>query len=886
MSCPITDTTEDQRLRDEAAGQGNWKRWGTYLSERQWATVREDYSPGGTAWEYFPFDQSAARAYRWGEDGLLGWCDRGCRLCFAPALWNGRDPILKERFFGLTGHEGNHAEDVKEAYFYLDATPTHTYAKALYKYPQATFPYAHLREENARRSTREPEFEIEDTGVFDEDRYFDVYVEYAKATPEDTLIRLTAINRGPDPAPLHLLPTLWFRNTWSWGCPHDADHAHPRITRGPDHALLAHHATLGDFLFSFPGSDPAPDVWFTGNETNHEKLFGSPNPSPYTKDAFHEALVHGRLEALSPVEEGTKAAPVYSCTLGPGEIWTLPFRLRPVAEGSGDLGEEFTNIFDKRQAEADAFYAAKVSPRLSSERKTIARRAFAGLIWTKQFYHYVVRDWLRGDPNSPPPPSERLTGRNSDWPHVFARDILSVCDKWEYPWFATWDLAFHAVAFTPIDPAFAKHQLQVFLREWYMHPNGQLPAYEWAFHDVNPPVHAWAAWRVYKMTAAHGCRDLAFLESTFQKLLLDFTWWVNRKDREGNNLFAGGFLGMDNIGLFDRSKPLPGGGHLQQADGTAWMAFYAATMLSIALELARSNPVYEDLASKFFEHFLAINDSMNNVGGRGLWNEEDGFYYDHLRIDGKSVVLPVRSMVGLIPLLAVEVLEEKELHKLPGFYKRLTWSLRYRDQACEHITRRQVSGEPGHRRNLFSVLTRDRLERLLARMLDENEFLSPYGIRSLSKAHDGHPVVCHFDGQEYRVDYEPGESQTKLFGGNSNWRGPVWFPINFLIIEALQRYHHFYGDSFQIDYPTGSGHRMNLASVAHDLSRRLVSLFERGPSGLRPCDDGREPFRDDPHWRDHLLFHEFFHAETGQGLGAAHQTGWTALVVKLLDPAR
>lgn len=877
------ETAEDRRLRDEHHRQANWRRWGTYLSERQWASVREDYSAHGDAWDYFPFDQAHSRAYRWGEDGLLGWCDRGCRLCFAPALWNGHDPILKERLFGLTSREGNHAEDVKEAYFYLDATPTHSYARALYKYPQTPFPYQHLRQENARRSTLDPEFELEDTGIFDQNRYFDLTVEYAKAAPEDILIRFTTVNCGPEPAPLHLLPTLWFRNTWSWGCPHDADHAHPHLQPGPDHTLLAQHATLGDFLLSYPPTPDLLEVWFTNNETNHQKLFGSPNASPYTKDAFHHALIQRQLTAINPAALGTKAALVYHRVLAPGETWSLSLRLRPASEGPGNLNNEFDQILQLRQTEADQFYAAKLPLALTPEQQTIARRAFAGLIWTEQFYHYVVRDWLRGDPNSPPPPPERLTGRNSDWSHVFARDILSVCDKWEYPWFATWDLAFHTVAFTPIDPEFAKRQLNLFLREWYMHPNGQLPAYEWAFHDVNPPVYAWAAWRVYKMTATRGCRDLPFLESTFQKLLLDFTWWVNRKDHEGNNLFAGGFLGMDNIGLFDRSKSLPGGGHLQQADGTAWMAFYAGTMLSIALELARTNPVYEDLASKFFEHFLAINDSMNHVGGSGLWNEQDGFYYDQLRLNGQSIVLPVRSMVGLIPLLAAEVLDEQELHKLPGFYKRLSWSLRYRDQACDHITRRQVTGEPGHRRNLFSVLTRDRLERLLHRMLDENEFLSPHGIRSLSKAHAEQPVIFHFNGQEYRVDYEPGESQTRLFGGNSNWRGPVWFPINFLIIEALQRYHHFYGDTFQVECPTGSGHHMTLAAVAREIERRLVSLFERGPDGRRPCDGPHVRFRDDPRWRDLLLFHEYFHAETGQGLGASHQTGWTALVVKLLN---
>lgn len=879
-------TAEEQRLHDEEHRRGNWKRWGTYLSERQWATVREDYSKDGTAWEYFPFEHSHSRAYRWGEDGLLGWSDREARLCFALALWNGKDPFLKERLFGVTGHQGNHGEDVKECYFYQDATPTHSYARALYKYPQSEFPYQDLLTTNQNRGTCDPEYELEDTGVFSENRYFDVTLEYAKASPEDTLITITVWNRGPDAAPLHLLPTLWFRNTWRWGCRHDDSKAYPRLILGPDSSIRARHATLGDFRFDYapdPATQEKPLVWFTENETNNQKLFGSENETTWVKDAFHEALIGQNLDALCPDGEGSKACLVYEKVLQPGECWELRFRLHAEADQAANLTDEFQRLREERHKEANLFYRNKIPQHWEEDAQRIARQAYAGLIWTKQFYHYVVRDWLLGDPGQPPPPPERKEGRNADWKHVFARDVLSVCDKWEYPWFATWDLAFHMVAFAKIDPIFAKRQLGLFLREWYMHPNGQLPAYEWALSDVNPPVHAWAAWRVYKMTAARGERDVAFLERTFQKLSLDFTWWVNRKDREGNNLFAGGFLGMDNIGLFDRSKPLPTGGYLQQADGTAWMAFYASTMLSISLELALANPVYEDMASKFFEHFLAINDAINAVGGCGLWDSEDGFYYDHLRLNGNSIRLSIRSMVGLIPLLAVEVLEEKALHKLPGFYQRLNWSLRYRDQTSDHITRRQVAGEPGHQRGLFSVLTRDRLEKILGYMLDESEFLSPFGIRSLSKYHEKHPFILRAGQAEYRVGYEPGESQTNLFGGNSNWRGPIWFPINYLIIEALQRYHHFYGDSFQIECPTGSGKMMNLAGVAREISRRLASLFQKAGNGQRPIFGENFRHRDDPHWNENLLFHEYFHAETGQGLGAAHQTGWTALIVRLLE---
>ena len=903
---PRTPSAESQRLAEDARREKNWKRWGPYLSERQWATVREDYSADGTCWDYFPHDHARSRAYRWGEDGLLGITDRECRLCFSLALWNGRDPILKERLFGLTGPEGNHGEDVKECYFYLDATPTHSYMKALYKYPQAEFPYARLVEENRRRGKDAPEYELLDTGVFDDHRYFDVVVEYAKASPDDVLIRLTIANRGPEAATLHLLPTLWFRNTWSWGCGHEGCWVKPRIWQEQDGMVRTTHATLGPFvLAAAPGPDQSPPTFlFTENETNFARLTGTGHSAPYVKDAFHESLIYGRAEAVNPKRVGTKAAAAYRLEVPAGGSQVV--RLRLFAEGrvpahsafrgrpdSGrfrsaetrsvrPFGAEFERVFGQRLREADEFYAARIPAELSDAERHVARQAYAGLLWTKQFYHYVIKDWLQGDANQPPPPPSRQAGRNHDWSQVFNRDILSMPDKWEYPWYAAWDLAFHMIPFSRLDPQFAKDQLVLLLREWYMHPNGQIPAYEFAFSDVNPPVHAWACWRAYKMTAPRGERDRLFLSRVFQKLLINFTWWVNRKDLEGKHLFAGGFLGLDNIGVFDRSKPLPTGGHLEQADGTAWMAFYCATMLSMALELARENPAYEDVASKFFEHFVAIADAMNTLGGTGLWDEQDGFYYDQLHSQGAPIPLRVRSMVGLIPLIAVEVLEDEVLERLPGFQKRMRWFLEHRQDLARHISYLDTLKEArGHR--LLAIPSRERLLRVLRYLLDEQEFLSPYGIRSLSRAHQAHPYVLRANGQEYRVAYVPGESDTSLFGGNSNWRGPVWFPINYLLIEALERYDHFYGESLRVECPTGSGRMLTLKEVSQELARRLARIFLPDERGRRPCHGEDERFARDPSWKHLVLFHEYFHADNGRGLGASHQTGWTALVVRCLE---
>ena len=879
-------SAEAIRLQEEAARAKNWKRWGPYLSERQWATVREDYSASGECWEYFPHDHARSRAYRWGEDGLLGITDRECRLCFALALWNGKDPILKERLFGLTALEGNHGEDVKEEYFYLDSTPTHSYLKALYKYPQAEFPYARLVEENRRRSRNEPEFELTDTGIFDEDRYFDVFAEYAKNSPDDILIRITAINRGPETAPLHLLPTLWYRNTWSWGCSHEGCTLKPRISRQKDENLIAtSHETLGNFRLAI-GPDPAggqPPVLFTENETNTFRLWGAES-GPFAKDAFHEYLVRGRPEAVNTKGIGTKAAAHYTLQIPGRGSQTICLRLFNEAESpERPIGSDFAEIFSARIREADEFYGAVVPHQLNDAELRVVRQGYAGLFWSKQFYHYIVRDWLQGDPGMPPPPESRQQGRNRDWTHLYSRDVISMPDKWEYPWFAAWDLAFHLIPLARLDPAFAKDQLLLFLREWYLHPNGQLPAYEFAFGDVNPPVHAWAAWRVYKISARVGERDRDFLESVFQKLLLNFTWWVNRKDARGQNLFSGGFLGLDNVGVFDRSKPLPTGGTLQQADGTAWMAFYCATMLSMALELAhdhgRVRTAYEDMASKFLEHFVQIADAMNTLGGTGLWDDADGFYYDQIATDHTAVPLKTRSMVGLLPLIAVEVLDEDLVRSLPGFNKRLAWFLKHRQDLSRHIT--HCEHDHGHR--LIAIPSRARLERVLGYMLDENEFLSPYGIRSMSKFHREHPFEFHAGGEVHRVEYVPGESNTGVFGGNSNWRGPIWFPVNYLLIEALERYHQFYGDHMRVECPAGSGKRLTLHEVSQELSRRLANIFLPGQNGRRPChgDDARRAA--DPHWRDLLLFHEYFHGETGQGLGAGHQTGWTALVIRHVE---
>jgi hypothetical protein len=859
--------SEQERLDQDEDRLHNWKRWGPYLAERQWGTVREDYSESGDCWTYFPHDQARSRAYRWGEDGLLGITDRQCRLCLGVALWNGQDPILKERLFGLSGNEGNHGEDVKECYYYLDSTPTHSYLKALYKYPQRAFPYERLVEENRTRGRRTGEFELTDTDAFDDDRYFDVLAEYAKHTPEDILARFTITNRGPEEATLDFLPTLWFRNTWCWG----------RSGEGYWQKPLIRHA--GDC------SVAAPELIFTENETNTGRLFNTPNSSPYVKDGFHEAVVNGHREAVNPEGSGTKCAAWYKLKIPAHGKVVVRLRLFAEAEKPKHaFGADFDRVFERRLAEANEFYAVRTDA-LSDDEALIVRQANAGLLWSKQFYQYVVRDWVEGDPAHPAPPESRKEGRNKEWGHLYNRDVISMPDKWEYPWYAAWDLAFHMIPFAALDPRFAKEQLVLMLREWYMHPNGQIPAYEFQFGDVNPPVHAWAAWRIYKITGPRGHRDRTFLARVFNKLLMNFTWWVNRKDAEGRNLFAGGFLGLDNVGVFDRSKPLPTGGHLNQADGTAWMAFYCITMLEMALELAKDDPAYEDLASKFFEHFVAIADAMNQLGGSGLWSEDDGFYYDQLTVDGERIPLRVRSMVGLIPIIAAGVLESTEMHKLRGFTKRMNWFLENRKDLAKNISYMEVrdaSGSlEGHR--LLAIPTRERLAQVLRYMLDENEFLSPYGIRSLSKIHATNPYVFVAGDVEHRVDYEPGESSTGLFGGNSNWRGPVWFPVNYLLIESLEIYHHFYGDQFKVECPTGSGHFMNLKQVADELALRLSRLFIPDASGARPSHGGDPRYASDPAWRDLVLFYEYFHGDTGQGLGASHQTGWTALVARLIQ---
>ncbi len=912
-------TAEDRRLQAARERTENWKRWGPYLSERQWGTVREDYSEHGNCWDYFPHDHARSRAYRWGEDGLLGICDRECRLCFSIALWNGRDPILKERLFGLTGPEGNPGEDVKECYYYLDSAPTHSYLKGLYKYPQAEFPYARLVEETRRRGKHDPEFELTDTGVFDESRYFDVVAEYAKAAPDDILMRITVTNRGPETATLHLLPTLWFRNSWSWGCDHDGCEMKPRMQWRDEHSVTCSHATLGAFEWHVDnGPDgQAPTLMFTENETNFERIFNLPSPGQYVKDGINNYIIHSQHDAVNPRGFGTKVAAQYVLTLQPGASETVRLRLfnnsgrcapiassnsaqqsvdqTPFADGLGratqneraSFGPNFDATFTTRIAETDEFYASRCRSNQTPEQRLVARQAYAGLLWSKQFYHYAVKSWLDGDPSQPEPPQSRKHGRNRDWQHLFNRDVISMPDKWEYPWYAAWDLAFHMIPFARIDADFAKEQLVLLLREWYMHPNGQIPAYEFAFGDVNPPVHAWACWRVYKMTAPKGQRDRVFLARVFNKLLINFTWWVNRKDVEGNHLFSGGFLGLDNIGVFDRSKPLPTGGHLEQADGTAWMAFYCATMLAMALELAAGDPAYEDIASKFFEHFVAIADAMNCLGGSGLWDEQDGFYYDQLQTDGFTMPLRIRSMVGIIPLFTAEVLEKDVIDKLPGFKRRMEWFLQQRKDLARHISIMQSEPHEDvnspHEHRLLAIPSKERLIKVLTYVLDENEFLSPYGIRALSRVHHDRPYVFHAGGEEHRVEYVPAESTSGLFGGNSNWRGPIWFPVNYLLIEVLERYHYFYGDSLQVEYPTGSGRLMNLKQIAQDLSQRLTQLFLPDESGRRACHGNDTRYATDPAWRELVLFYEYFHGDNGRGVGASHQTGWTALVAKLLE---
>ena len=878
-------TKEELRLQEDRERKANWKRWGPYLSERQWGTVREDYSPYGTAWDSFSHDQARSRAYRWGEDGLAGISDKHQFICFALALWNQRDPIVKERLFGLTGSEGNHGEDVKEYYFYLDSTPTHSYMKYLYKYPQSEFPYACLVEENRRRGKRDLEFELINTGVFDEDRYFDVFVEYAKGSPDDILIRIDAINRGPEAAELHLLPTLWFRNTWSWS----AEPQRPWLRRGePIEGIISievHHSYYGNRWLYCEGN---PEPLFTENETNNRRLFGTDNASSHVKDGINDYIVHGSKEAVNAEGSGTKAAGHYRLKIGPGQSTVLKLRLTDKEMASAaarPFSASFDLTFDERRREADEFYATVTPASLTSDPKNVMRQAIAGMLWSKQFYHYVVKQWLEGDPHNPPPPEERKNGRNHEWTHMHNGDVISMPDKWEYPWYAAWDLAFHCIPLALVDPDFAKEQLILMLREWYMHPNGQIPAYEWAFGDVNPPVHAWAAWRVYKVEKKRrGKGDREFLQRVFHKLLLNFTWWVNRKDASGMNIFQGGFLGLDNIGVFDRSAPLPTGGYIEQSDGTSWMAMYTLNLLAIALELSKEDRAYEDVASKFWEHFIHIAHAMSHRGqdGTGLWNEEDGFFYDVLRLpDGAHFPMKIRSMVGLIPLFAVETLEPELLERLPGFKRRLEWFIDNRPDLIGNVACMRT---PGMReRRLLSIATQDQLRQILKYMLDEREFLSPYGIRALSQFHRDHPYHLSVNGTDHRVDYEPAESSTGLFGGNSNRRGPIWFPVNFLLIESLQKFHFYLGDNFKVECPTGSGKMMTLWEVAGEISQRLSTIFLRGSDGRRPVFGGTEKFQTDPNWRDFVPFHEYFHGDNGAGIGASHQTGWTGLIAKLIQ---
>ena len=907
-------TVESRRLKASFDRRANWQRWGTYLSERQWGTVREDYSSNGEAWDFFPFDHAHRRVYRWGEDGLLGWTDRQCRLCFALGLWNGRDAILKERLFGLANGEGNHGEDVKEEYFYVDATPTQSYAVGLYKYPHAAFPYEDLRQTNRERSRDEPEYELLDTGCFDELRYFDIQVEYAKAGPNDTCIRLTATNRGPEAAELHLAPRLWFRNTWVWECTHEGCVAGPPTIEGVGpFEVRTEHELLEPFVFAVDPDccDDGDTLLWCDHESNDAALFGAKNNSPYPTDAINRRIVDGEPDACRKQARGTKVALWAKRTLAPGESHEIRMRLvaqsvllsREASHAVGsaatrsDLFGDFDQIVAKRKAEADEFYAAVIPRPQTDEERRVSRQAYAGLVWTKQFYHYIVDVWLKGDPSEPQPPQHRGQIRNGDWEHLFNRDIISVCDKWEYPWYAAWDLAFHMVPMATIDPYFAKSQLVLFTREWYMHPNGQIPAYEWNFSDVNPPVHAWAIWRVYKMTGEPGGRDEAFLARGFLKLLFNFTWWTNRKDANGDNLFSGGFLGMDNIGVFDRSKVdegLFGDLELEQADGTAWMAFFCSTMLAMALELARSRPEYESLASKFLEHFVQIADAMNNLAGGGdgdggLWDEEDGFYYDRMRWPncGSAQTVRSRSMVGLVPLFAAEVIDQDTLDRLPQFTKRLKWFVKNRPHLAEQIAFARESVDDAadsyRDRRLVAIPSEDRLRRVLRYLGDEAEFLSDYGVRSLSKFHEEQPFVMDLGGHRHEVGYVPGESVSPMFGGNSNWRGPIWMPMNYLLIEALEKYHVFYGDRFTVEWPYGSGEQRTLHQIARDLERRLTRLFVPDGDRVRPCHGDDPRFTLDPHWQDLVLYYEYFHGDDGHGLGASHQTGWTALIAKLLE---
>ncbi|MCA9757753.1 MAG: glucosidase [Candidatus Eisenbacteria bacterium] len=911
---------EHERLDEDARGDVDWRQWGPYLSERQWGTVREDYSENGDVWGYFPHEHARSRVYRWGEDGIFGISDRDCRLCFALTVWNGRDPILKERFFGVSGPEGNHGEDVKEVYEYLDATPTSSYLSALYRYPQQEYPYDRLLEESGRRTRQEPEFELEDTGILDDGRYFDVVVEYAKAGPEDVLVRVVCHNRGPEDSEIHLLPTLWLRNTWAWGREGSGYWGKGRISQARQggagqrtslqgERIVAELPEFGRYFLDAVGPNgESPTFLFTDNETNVRRLYGVANSASFQKDAFHHRVVDGDETATNPENEGTKAAAWFRLTVAAGRSEVIRLRLRrapsdPDARVSGAtvsdtsvsdgrvsdtsvsdtfvsdaFGSDFEAVLEQRKSEADEFYAGHRKSGLSDEERLIVRRADAGLLWSRQFYHYIVEHWLDGDPTLPPPPEGHATSRNTKWRHLWAQDVLSMPDNWEYPWFAAWDLAFHAVATVRIDPEFAKRQVLLLCREWYMHPNGEVPAYEFSFDDANPPLVAWAGWRVYELSRDQGRgEDREFLATIFQKCLINFTWWINQEDSDGNNLFSGGFLGLDNIGVFDRSRPIAGVGKLEQADATSWMAFYASTMLAIALELAVEDTVYEGVALKFFDHFLAIARAMNEIGGDGLWDDQDGFYYDRLHAEGSSEPMRVRSMVGIIPLFAAESLQEGRLERVPLFQKRLEWFLRNHPKAAESMACLNEGGEGEAR--LLAIPSRDRLARVLRYVFDEGEFLSPYGVRSLSKFHDANPYRLEMDGNSYEIRYVPGESDSGLFGGNSNWRGPVWVPLNYLLIEALKRHHHFYGDEFRVELPTGSGREVTLLEAAEDLERRIARLFLPGDDGTRPSMAGSS-LAGEP---DHVLFHEYFHAETGKGLGASHQTGWTALVANVLE---
>jgi hypothetical protein len=874
-------TQEEIRLQETDSREKHWKRWGPYLSERAWGTVREDYSAHGTAWEFFPHEHARSRVYRWNEDGLAGICDRHQYICFSVALWNEHDPILKERAYGLTGNEGNHGEDVKEYFFYLDSTPTHSYMKYLYKYPQEAFPYEELVAENKRRDKHQPEFELLDTGLFNDNRYFDIFVEYAKADVEDILVKITVANRGPEAANLRLLPTVWFRNTWSWGSNDPRPELHQsRNTSSP--VVELNHPTFGNRWLHCEG---AGELLFTENETNAHRLWGADNATPYVKDGINDYIVQGMVHAVNPQQTGTKASAHYKLTVGAGESVVVRLRLSKSELDNKAAFADFDRVFQVRKDEADDFYTTVIPQDLSADAKNVMRQGFAGMLWSKQYYHYVVKQWLEGDPGQPAPPPERLKGRNHEWTHLYNADVISMPDKWEYPWYAAWDLAFHCISLALVDCEFAKDQLILMLREWYMHPNGQIPAYEWALGDVNPPVHAWAAWRVYKIDKKRsGKGDREFLVRIFHKLLLNFTWWVNRKDAEGMNIFQGGFLGLDNIGVFDRSAPLPTGGYLEQSDGTSWMAMYTLNLLAIAMELAKDDPAYEDVASKFWEHFISIAHAMGHRGqdSMGLWNDEDGFFYDVLKLpDGTQFPMKIRSMVGLIPLFAVETLEQDALDSFPDFKKRMEWFIENRPDLIENVASMTKSGM--HERRLLSIADQAQLRSILKYMLNEDEFLSPYGIRALSRFHHDHPYMLDTNGIAYRVDYEPAESTTGLFGGNSNWRGPIWFPVNFLLIESLQKFHYFVGNDFKVECPTGSGKMMTLWEVAAELSRRLTDIFLKDKNGRRPVYGGLEKFQTDPHWQDLLMFHEYFHGDNGAGIGASHQTGWTGLVTKLIQ---